>query len=74
MWLTLLDLSFWSVGHSEYNHIFRFKMQLAIACLQLHAEMALQASRALESTKAASTPKSISIFPTSSNGSIKLPF
>lgn len=47
---------------------------LAMVCLQLHAEMALQASRALESTKDASKLKSISIFPSSSNGSIKLPF
>ncbi|KZV58746.1 hypothetical protein F511_18771 [Dorcoceras hygrometricum] len=47
---------------------------LAMACLQLHAEMALQASRALESTKDISKPRSISIFPAGSNGSIKLPF
>lgn len=48
---------------------------LAVACLQLHAEMALQASRALEaSTDNTSTPKSISLFPTTSNRNIKISF
>ncbi|XP_057806839.1 uncharacterized protein LOC131021593 [Salvia miltiorrhiza] len=41
---------------------------LAVGCLQLHAEMALQASRALES------PHTISLFPPTSNTTIKIPF
>ncbi|KAK6148152.1 hypothetical protein DH2020_019064 [Rehmannia glutinosa] len=47
---------------------------LAMACLQLHAEMALQASRALESSNDTSTAKSISLFPSVSNRSIKIPY
>ncbi|GFP88825.1 telomere length regulation protein tel2 homolog [Phtheirospermum japonicum] len=46
---------------------------LAMTCLQLHAEMALQASRALESSEDTSTAKSISLFPIVSNRSIKIP-
>ncbi|KAL0318843.1 UNVERIFIED_CONTAM: Telomere length regulation protein TEL2 [Sesamum angustifolium] len=47
---------------------------LAMACLQLHAEMALQASRALESSKDTSTAKSISLSASVSNISIKIPY
>ncbi|XP_011072972.1 telomere length regulation protein TEL2 homolog isoform X1 [Sesamum indicum] len=47
---------------------------LAMACLQLHAEMALQASRALESSKDASTAKSISLSASVSKRSIKIPY
>ncbi|KAL0342365.1 UNVERIFIED_CONTAM: Telomere length regulation protein TEL2 [Sesamum calycinum] len=47
---------------------------LAMACLQLHAEMALQASRALESSKDTSTAKSISLSASVSNRSIKIPY
>ncbi|KAK6148135.1 hypothetical protein DH2020_019047 [Rehmannia glutinosa] len=47
---------------------------LAMACLQLHAEMALQASRALESSNDTSTAKSISLFPSVSSRSIKIPY
>ncbi|KAL3649936.1 hypothetical protein CASFOL_006339 [Castilleja foliolosa] len=47
---------------------------LAMTCLQLHAEMALQASRALESSEDTPTAKSISLFPNLSKGSIKIPY
>ncbi|KAH6799566.1 hypothetical protein C2S51_036050 [Perilla frutescens var. frutescens] len=47
---------------------------LAMTCLQLHAEMALQASRALESSTGTSTAKNISLFPSSSNRTIKIPY
>ncbi|KAL0415778.1 UNVERIFIED_CONTAM: Telomere length regulation protein TEL2 [Sesamum latifolium] len=47
---------------------------LAMACLQLHAEMALQASRALESSNDTSTAKSISLSPSVSKRSIKIPY
>ncbi|KAL3818589.1 hypothetical protein ACJIZ3_004494 [Penstemon smallii] len=47
---------------------------LAMACLQLHAEMALQASRSLESANDRPTTKSISMFPSVSDRSIKIPY
>ncbi|KAL0355178.1 UNVERIFIED_CONTAM: hypothetical protein Sradi_3964700 [Sesamum radiatum] len=47
---------------------------LAMACLQLHAEMALQASRALESSEDTSTAKSISLSASLSKRSIKIPY
>ncbi|KAK4436919.1 Telomere length regulation protein TEL2 [Sesamum alatum] len=47
---------------------------LAMACLQLHAEMALQASWALESSIDTSTAKSISVSASVSKRSIKIPY
>ncbi|XP_042037087.1 telomere length regulation protein TEL2 homolog [Salvia splendens] len=46
---------------------------LALGCLQLHAEMALQASRALESSSS-TTAQGITLFPVTSNTTIKIPF
>ncbi|KAL1567897.1 telomere length regulation protein TEL2 [Salvia divinorum] len=46
---------------------------LAVGCLQLHAEMALQASRALESSSS-TTAQGITLFPVTSNTTIKIPF
>ncbi|GAB4860519.1 hypothetical protein Ancab_035679 [Ancistrocladus abbreviatus] len=46
---------------------------MAMACLQLHAEMALQASRALESTETASQAKIIGIPANVAKGVIKIP-
>lgn len=45
-----------------------------MACLQLHAEKALQASRALESAEDTLKVKSINLIPSASNVSIKLPY
>ncbi|KAL8456813.1 hypothetical protein ACS0TY_034887 [Phlomoides rotata] len=49
---------------------------LAMACLQLHAEMSLQASRALETSSkdAASTAKGITLPSSMSHASIKIPY
>lgn len=47
---------------------------LAMACLQLHAEKALQASRALESAEDTLKVKSINLIPSVSKMSIKLPY
>ncbi|GER48834.1 hypothetical protein STAS_26027 [Striga asiatica] len=49
-------------------------LKLAMACLQLHAEMALQASRALEGFKDTPTAKSINLFPAVPSRSIKIPY
>ncbi|XP_051147882.1 uncharacterized protein LOC127263012 [Andrographis paniculata] len=47
---------------------------LAVTCLQLHAEMALEASRAFESSRDISSAKSINLLPSTSNISVKIPF
>ncbi|KAL2465452.1 embryo defective [Abeliophyllum distichum] len=47
---------------------------LAMTCLQLHAEKALQASRALESAEDTLQVKSINLIPSVSKVSIKLPY
>ncbi|GMH01194.1 hypothetical protein Nepgr_003033 [Nepenthes gracilis] len=59
--------------HVAESDIDRDCYTLAMACLQLHAEMALQASRALESTETTSQAKSIGIPPNMSKGTIKIP-
>ncbi|KAG8379406.1 hypothetical protein BUALT_Bualt07G0085200 [Buddleja alternifolia] len=45
---------------------------LAMACLQLHAEMGLQASRAFQSAQDSPTSNAISLFPAVSNRSINI--
>ncbi|KAJ6374435.1 hypothetical protein OIU78_030036 [Salix suchowensis] len=47
---------------------------MAMACLQLHAEMALQASRVLESAEITLKPKSIGVSSNLSKATIKIPF
>lgn len=46
---------------------------MAVSCLQLHSEMALQASRAVESAESTLKAKSISLSSRLSNGTIKIP-
>ncbi|KAJ6760854.1 TELOMERE LENGTH REGULATION PROTEIN TEL2 FAMILY MEMBER [Salix purpurea] len=47
---------------------------MAMSCLQLHAEMALQASRVLESAESTLKPKSIGVSSNLSKATIKIPF
>ncbi|GMN56825.1 hypothetical protein TIFTF001_025941 [Ficus carica] len=47
---------------------------MAMTCLQLHAEMALQASRALESTQSSSKAANIGLPPPPSKRTIKIPY
>ncbi|XP_059657297.1 uncharacterized protein LOC132303870 [Cornus florida] len=47
---------------------------MAMTCLQLHAEMALQASRAMESVESTFNMKSIGLPSSSLKGTIKIPF
>ncbi|XVF08761.1 hypothetical protein REPUB_Repub07fG0030800 [Reevesia pubescens] len=47
---------------------------MAVSCLQLHSEMALLASRALESAESTFKAKSISLTSSLSKGTIKLPY
>ncbi|KAK6275985.1 hypothetical protein POUND7_005694 [Theobroma cacao] len=47
---------------------------MAVSCLQLHSEMALQASRALESAESTFKAKSINLSSSLSKGTIKIPY
>ncbi|GLT29900.1 hypothetical protein SLA2020_047330 [Shorea laevis] len=47
---------------------------MAMSCLQLHAEMALQASRALESAESSSSAKSVGLKSSLSRATIKIPY
>ncbi|KAG6746123.1 hypothetical protein POTOM_050637 [Populus tomentosa] len=47
---------------------------MAVSCLRMHAEMALQASRVLESAESTLKPKSIGVSSNLSMGKIKIPF
>lgn len=56
-----------------FNHSLFYSFQLAMTCLQLHSEMALQASRALESTEDTSGADNIGLPSTLAKGMIKIP-
>jgi telomere length regulation protein len=47
---------------------------MAVSCLRIHAEMALQASRVLESAESTLKPKSIGVSSNLSMAKIKIPF
>ncbi|KAJ8752074.1 hypothetical protein K2173_001101 [Erythroxylum novogranatense] len=63
----------WALDIAE-SDVDRECYTMALTCLQLHAEMALQASRALESAKTAIKAKSIDLLPSDLiKGTIKIP-
>uniref|UniRef100_A0A2P2KS86 Telomere length regulation protein TEL2 homolog n=2 Tax=Rhizophora mucronata TaxID=61149 RepID=A0A2P2KS86_RHIMU len=63
----------WALDIAE-SDVDRECYSMALTCLQLHAEMALQASRALETAKSTFKAKGVSPPSNLSNVTIKLPF